>query len=185
MLWVDECATCCSHKNLEIHHRVPKVLGGDDSPNNLITLCEICHHAVHNSTSSIARKELQRAGIEKAKIRRKKVAAIMEHIPVDHEVFYAFKSNIFDTILSNKELSQTFTNVVLRLKLREFEFDEFDAIDQLKLRFVKYYPSSLKIRKFPFSFKTRVRWLEAVLYQLIADSQERRYLLTCIKDWQY
>lgn len=29
--------------HLELHHKKPRTLGGDDNPNNLETICDICH----------------------------------------------------------------------------------------------------------------------------------------------
>jgi len=39
------CRACGSpEKNLEIHHIKPVVYGGDDSIENLISLCSVCHN---------------------------------------------------------------------------------------------------------------------------------------------
>ena len=40
-----ECGDCGVHARdkLEIHHKLPQSMGGDDSPGNLIGLCHNCH----------------------------------------------------------------------------------------------------------------------------------------------
>jgi hypothetical protein len=43
----------CAYKgctgNLHVHHRVRRSQCGSNSPANLITLCEACHHWVHHN----------------------------------------------------------------------------------------------------------------------------------------
>ena len=41
------CQTCGSRSNLEVHHKEFRSQGGDDSEENLITLCTNCHENVH------------------------------------------------------------------------------------------------------------------------------------------
>jgi DNA invertase Pin-like site-specific DNA recombinase len=48
-----------------MHHVIPKALGGNKE-DNLVPLCEACHGLVHNKDFTDW-KELQRAGITKAK----------------------------------------------------------------------------------------------------------------------
>ncbi len=51
----DKCQKCGSIENLEVHHIQPgtynknytKIIEGNHSPNNLITLCNSCHQKVH------------------------------------------------------------------------------------------------------------------------------------------
>lgn len=38
-----KCRICGSDKGLEVHHILPRKLGGTDHPENLITLCRKCH----------------------------------------------------------------------------------------------------------------------------------------------
>lgn len=40
------CKICGVGTNLEIHHIVKLIHGGDNKPNNLITLCKSCHRAI-------------------------------------------------------------------------------------------------------------------------------------------
>lgn len=37
------CMKCSRHSHLEIHHILPRYMGGQDVPGNLITLCTSCH----------------------------------------------------------------------------------------------------------------------------------------------
>jgi 5-methylcytosine-specific restriction endonuclease McrA len=41
------CQSCGTMSNLEVHHREFRSQSGDDSEQNLITLCTACHYAVH------------------------------------------------------------------------------------------------------------------------------------------
>ncbi len=41
------CQQCGSPENLHVHHRKFRSHSGDDSEENLITLCADCHSAVH------------------------------------------------------------------------------------------------------------------------------------------
>ncbi|MBI5290710.1 MAG: HNH endonuclease [Chloroflexi bacterium] len=37
------CADCGSRENLDVHHTKPRRKGGQDTLDNLVTLCEKCH----------------------------------------------------------------------------------------------------------------------------------------------
>jgi 5-methylcytosine-specific restriction endonuclease McrA len=41
------CQACGSMSNLEVHHKEFRSQSGDDSEQNLITLCSACHATVH------------------------------------------------------------------------------------------------------------------------------------------
>ena len=41
------CQWCGAISNLEVHHREFRSHSGDDSEQNLITLCSACHAVVH------------------------------------------------------------------------------------------------------------------------------------------
>ena len=41
------CALCDSSRYIQIHHYCPRGQGGNDSVENLITLCSVCHGLVH------------------------------------------------------------------------------------------------------------------------------------------
>jgi ATP-dependent DNA helicase RecQ len=43
------CQSCGSGSNLEAHHQEFRSQSGDDSEQNLITLCAQCHNAVHHA----------------------------------------------------------------------------------------------------------------------------------------
>jgi hypothetical protein len=49
VLWRDgyECQHCGSRYRLQAHHIHPKVQGGSNTPQNGITLCAVCHKALH------------------------------------------------------------------------------------------------------------------------------------------
>jgi 5-methylcytosine-specific restriction endonuclease McrA len=41
------CQGCGAMQHLQVHHKHFRSQSGDDSENNLITLCERCHNLVH------------------------------------------------------------------------------------------------------------------------------------------
>jgi 5-methylcytosine-specific restriction endonuclease McrA len=41
------CQFCGAMSNLEVHHKKFRSRGGDDSEDNLITLCSACHEITH------------------------------------------------------------------------------------------------------------------------------------------
>jgi 5-methylcytosine-specific restriction endonuclease McrA len=44
-----QCTECGATQDLEVHHIVPRRLGGPDDPSNLITLCAACHSRLHGT----------------------------------------------------------------------------------------------------------------------------------------
>lgn len=43
------CQSCGTISNLEVHHKRFRSLAGDDSEQNLITLCATCHAGAHRN----------------------------------------------------------------------------------------------------------------------------------------
>ena len=41
------CQSCGTMSNLEVHHKEFRSHSGEDSEENLITLCTVCHSAIH------------------------------------------------------------------------------------------------------------------------------------------
>jgi 5-methylcytosine-specific restriction endonuclease McrA len=44
------CQACGTMSNLEVHHKQFRSQSGDDSEQNLITLCSKCHAAMHDGS---------------------------------------------------------------------------------------------------------------------------------------
>ena len=42
------CVICGTNKNLQHHHIIPKLEGGDDHPHNFLTVCWEHHNMIHN-----------------------------------------------------------------------------------------------------------------------------------------
>jgi 5-methylcytosine-specific restriction endonuclease McrA len=42
------CQLCGAMSNLEVHHKQFRSHSGEDSEENLITLCSTCHAGIHN-----------------------------------------------------------------------------------------------------------------------------------------
>ncbi|MFZ0859990.1 MAG: HNH endonuclease [Candidatus Sulfotelmatobacter sp.] len=47
------CQSCGTMSNLEVHHKEFRSHSGEDSELNLITLCILCHAALHRDESSL------------------------------------------------------------------------------------------------------------------------------------
>jgi len=45
------CQSCGSMSNLEVHHKQFRSHSGDDSEENLITLCTACHNEAHSNVT--------------------------------------------------------------------------------------------------------------------------------------
>lgn len=54
------CELCGDDRGLEVHHKIPRSLGGSNDKNNLIVLCGKCHAILHNGTRSELTKIGQR-----------------------------------------------------------------------------------------------------------------------------
>ena len=46
------CQNCGTRSNLEVHHQDFRSQGGDDSQENLITLCFVCHSLAHRGVET-------------------------------------------------------------------------------------------------------------------------------------
>ena len=66
---LDFCVLCGTTENLHHHHVIPKVKGGTDDEDNLITLCEKHHEMIHNIQQCDDFFELARLGRERARSR--------------------------------------------------------------------------------------------------------------------
>lgn len=41
-----KCVICNHDQNLEVHHKIPRRLGGLNDADNLVTLCSACHRFI-------------------------------------------------------------------------------------------------------------------------------------------
>ena len=65
----NRCQICGGQgKLLEVHHIMPRHLGGHDHPRNLITLCDACHDEVHRVISRSIEKGIEES-MNRAKIK--------------------------------------------------------------------------------------------------------------------
>ena len=59
-----ECGELCQREDADVHHLIPRSLGGSDDPSNLVTLCDGCHAAFHpNLQAKLSRRLLERWGL--------------------------------------------------------------------------------------------------------------------------
>ena len=62
------CGEVCQRGEADIHHLIPRDLGGPDEPSNLVTLCDGCHGAHHpNLQVSLSRRFIKRWALLLAK----------------------------------------------------------------------------------------------------------------------
>ena len=55
------CGELCQRGEADVHHLIPRDLGGPDEPSNLVTLCDGCHGAHHpNLQVSLSRRFIER-----------------------------------------------------------------------------------------------------------------------------
>jgi ATP-dependent DNA helicase RecQ len=55
-----ECGVACRREDADVHHLIPRSLGGSDDPSNLVTLCDGCHAAFHpNLQVKLSRRILE------------------------------------------------------------------------------------------------------------------------------
>lgn len=54
------CVFCRMRRATQIHHDLPKSLGGRDEEDNLSPLCDLCHERVHNQGAKNMIKELSK-----------------------------------------------------------------------------------------------------------------------------
>ena len=64
-----QCIECSVKDNLHVHHLIPRHLGGNDAPANLITLCSACHAARHpNLQVSLSRRFIEHWALRLARL---------------------------------------------------------------------------------------------------------------------
>jgi len=67
----NRCVACgeeCRRGEADVHHLIPRSLGGTDEPSNLVTLCDGCHGAHHpNLQISLSRRFIERWALRLAK----------------------------------------------------------------------------------------------------------------------
>ena len=78
---LDFCVLCGITKNLHHHHVIPKVKGGTDDAENLITVCDKHHYMIHNMRQNADMYELARIGMKNAKARGVKFGRKRNYTP--------------------------------------------------------------------------------------------------------
>jgi ATP-dependent DNA helicase RecQ len=62
-----ECGIPCTHSEADIHHLLPRSVGGSDEPSNLVTLCDGCHAAHHPQLAGhLARRMMEKWAVRLA-----------------------------------------------------------------------------------------------------------------------
>jgi 5-methylcytosine-specific restriction endonuclease McrA len=55
------CQSCGTMSSLEVHHNHFRSQSGDDSEENLITLCTACHHETHHYCESKTERSVSKS----------------------------------------------------------------------------------------------------------------------------
>ncbi|MBK7952265.1 MAG: RecQ family ATP-dependent DNA helicase [Deltaproteobacteria bacterium] len=64
-----DCSDQIDRSELDVHHLVPRAMGGTDEPSNLVTLCDGCHARRHpNLQVSLSRRMIERWAIRIARL---------------------------------------------------------------------------------------------------------------------
>lgn len=65
-LWEKKGHICayCGKPAEELHHIIPRHMGGDNRLQNIIPLCEECHHKAHSKSTGVIRKKRGRPKIQ-------------------------------------------------------------------------------------------------------------------------
>ena len=77
-----ECGADLARDGAHVHHVLPRAAGGIDEPANLISLCQLCHAAVHpNLQARLARRLIEKAAVRLAEWldREGKIATATRH----------------------------------------------------------------------------------------------------------
>jgi ATP-dependent DNA helicase RecQ len=77
------CGEACAEGEADVHHLIPRAVGGSDDPANLITLCDGCHAAHHpNLQGSLARRTIEHWALKLARAldRRNELAGVDESL---------------------------------------------------------------------------------------------------------
>tara|TARA_R100001510_G_scaffold1949_1_gene1543 strand:- start:4038 stop:4544 length:507 start_codon:yes stop_codon:yes gene_type:complete len=77
---LDFCVACGTRENLIYHHLKPKVYGGEDNEDNLLTLCQYHHGIIHSYEWRGNLSELIKHGQAKAKADGKRVHGTPEEM---------------------------------------------------------------------------------------------------------
>lgn len=108
------CNTCglvCDE--LQIHHILPRALGGTDIPTNLVSICLDCHSKIHGK--SMAHSTLTKLGLERAKAAGKKLGGYREGHTKHHEQIKKnadeFAKSVGDRIVKLRQDNKTFAEI--------------------------------------------------------------------------
>ena len=64
-----DCSKPIKGRHAHVHHKLPRALGGSDTPENLISLCSGCHSLKHmNLQASLGRRFLENMAVRVAKV---------------------------------------------------------------------------------------------------------------------
>lgn len=77
-----ECGGDLARDGAHVHHVLPRASGGTDEPANLVSLCPMCHAAVHpNLQARLARRLIEKCGVRLAEWldREGRIAAATRH----------------------------------------------------------------------------------------------------------
>lgn len=103
----DHCFECGLDGDLHFHHVVPETLGGTKT----IPLCVICHGKIHNK-KFVNYKELQKAGIERAKLEGKFLGRKPNSVDTPEKFLNKVKNKKIIELIKQRKSYHTISKIV-------------------------------------------------------------------------
>ena len=125
------CCNCGNTEDIQYHHIVPLAAGGNHILSNLVCICGVCHTKIHGNKRAENWKELQLAGIKKAKengIHFGKQPADYESIMASiakHLTVFEGGDLTEDEIIELNNIKPTTFHKIRRMLYEELEKDEW------------------------------------------------------------
>lgn len=97
---IGQCELCGSHRELQAHHIIPIVLGGDDSNENLLCVCKKCHSLLtpHKLLTKIGIRKVQYKDYFKVKLYEQIQQGLEEYGGTDSSTIFDIIFDCFDEL---------------------------------------------------------------------------------------
>lgn len=161
-----QCWNCGSTEDIQYHHIVPLIEGGNDILSNMCCLCGICHSKIHKLNYKGNHNESIKKGIEKAKAK----GIHCGKLPADYEsIMSSIAKNL--TVFENGELTEKEIEKLNNIKPTTFH----------KVKKMLY--EELEKEEWNHSFPRPNRILKTPLYEYqILEAREKGISIKTIKE---